>query len=130
MISRAKHRALSGYRAHRLIEKEGCVEAAVKEKENERRDERRFGRLTERLSLPKDLVYGECLITMLGNTELTVENYRNICLFEENCIVIALKHDRLCVQGSRLEILYYREDEIKIRGRISGLQFLGERGKT
>ncbi|MDE7238163.1 MAG: hypothetical protein K2N41_00430, partial [Lachnospiraceae bacterium] len=30
------------------------------------------------------------------------ENYRNICLFEENCIVIALKHDRLLVQGSRL----------------------------
>lgn len=106
------------------------MEAAVKEKEKERRDGHRFDRLTERLSLPKDFVYGECLITMLGNAELTVENYRSICLFEENCIVIALKHDRLCVQGSRLEILYYREDEIKIRGRISGLQFLSERGKT
>ncbi|MBD5530929.1 MAG: sporulation protein [Lachnospiraceae bacterium] len=106
------------------------METAVKDKENERRDERRFDRLTERLSLPKDFVYGECLISMLGNTELTIENYRNICLFEENCIVVALKHDRLLVQGSRLEILYYREDELKIRGRISGLQFLGERGKT
>jgi sporulation protein YqfC len=102
------------------------VEAAAMEKENERRDERRFLKLTERLSLPKDLVYGECLITMTGNTELTIENYRSICLFEETCIVIALKHDRLLVQGSRLEILYYREDEIKIKGRISGLQFLGE----
>lgn len=100
------------------------------EKENKRRDERRFIRLTERLSLPKDFVYGECLITMTGNTEMTIENYRSICLFEETCIVIALKHGRLCVQGSRLEVLYYGEDELKIKGRISGLQFLGERGWT
>lgn len=89
-----------------------------------------FERLTERLSLPRDFVYGECLITMTGNTELIIENYRSICLFEENCIVIALKRHKLCVEGRRLEILYYREDEIRIKGTIDQLRFLCERGKA
>lgn len=106
------------------------MEAAVMEKDTKRGDGYRFRRLTERLSLPQDFVYGECLITMTGNTELIVENYRSICLFEENCIIIALKRHKLRIEGKRLEILYYREDEIRIRGCIDQLQFLCGRGRS
>ncbi len=100
------------------------------EKDVKRDEGYRLERLTERLSLPRDIVYGECLITMTGNTELMVENYRSICLFEEGRIIIALKRHKLCIEGKRLEILYYREDEIRIRGCIEQLQFLCERGRA
>ena len=80
-------------------------------------------RVVNILELPKDCVFGDCLIHMIGNRELIIENYRNICLFEEERIEITCKHCKLAIRGKKLEIAYYLEDEIRIQGRIEVLEF-------
>ncbi len=86
--------------------------------------------IVRRLELPKDCVYGDCLIHMVGNRELIIENYRNVCLFEENRIEITCKHCKLMIQGKNLSIAYYLEDEIRIQGCINLIEFVSSFGKT
>ncbi len=77
-----------------------------------------------KLGLPKDCVYGDCMIRMVGNRELIVQNYRNVCHFEDTCIIINCKHNRLQIHGKRLSIAYYLDDELRIEGYISGMEFV------
>ena len=82
-------------------------------------------RVVNRLELPKDCVFGDCLLHMVGNHELIIENYRNICLFEDDRIEMTCKHCKLMITGKHLEIAYYLEDEIRIQGRITAIEFIG-----
>lgn len=79
--------------------------------------------MVRRLELPGDCVYGNFLLHMLGSRELIVENYRNICLFEADRIVIACKENRITIRGEELTISYYLEDEIRIQGKINCIEF-------
>lgn len=76
-----------------------------------------------RLGLPKDCVYGDCLVRLIGNREMIIQNYRNVCFFEENCIVISLKHNKMEIHGKKMMISYYLEDELRIEGRIDDIIF-------
>ena len=80
--------------------------------------------VVRRVGLPKDCVYGDCLIHMVGNRELTVQNYRNVCHFEDSCIVINCKHNRMQIHGKKLSITYYLEDELRIEGYIGSIEFV------
>lgn len=42
--------------------------------------------VTEQLKLPGDVMLGEILLSFSGRHSVTVENYRKILLFEEDCI--------------------------------------------
>lgn len=86
--------------------------------------------ILDKMNIPKDISYGECLITMAGSREIKIENYRCICSFDERLIRIMLKKQRLCIFGEKLEIPYYFADEIRICGRITRIEFETERGSV
>ncbi len=89
------------------------------------KEKRRWAEDTVRkLGLPKDCVYGDCMIHMVGNRELIIQNYRNVCHFEDHCIIINCKHNRLQICGKKLSIVYYLEDELRIEGYIGSMEFL------
>ena len=79
--------------------------------------------LTESLRLPRDVMLGASILTLIGDTELLVENYRGILLFEENCIRLQGKNCRLQICGRRLNIVYYDRDSMKIYGQIQSMEF-------
>lgn len=79
-----------------------------------------------RLGLPKDCVYGDCLIHMIGNRELIIQNYRNVCHFEDSCIIVNCKHGRIQIHGKRLSIVYYLEDELRIEGVVISMEFVSQ----
>lgn len=81
-------------------------------------------RMTGALELPKDILYGEFRIRMIGNLELWVENYKGIVDYTENRIVLQGKHLCLAVQGKQLSIEYYTNEDMKITGRIHCLQYI------
>ena len=74
--------------------------------------------LVESLELPKDLMYGAVLVSITGQQEVLIENYRGILEDTNNHISLQTKTCRLIIQGKQLEISYYTNQEMKITGEI------------
>ncbi len=68
--------------------------------------------------LPADLAYGSVLLSITGQNELLIENYRGILEYKENHIRIQAKDCRILIIGKRLKIEYYTNEEMKIKGFI------------
>mgnify|MGYP002232016046 CR=1 FL=1 len=56
------------------------------------------------LSLPRDVVFGDFIITLTGNCEAYIENYRGIVSYNENKISIQGNHVVLNICGCDLEV--------------------------
>ena len=63
--------------------------------------------MVESLELPKDLVYRAAIVTVMGNRELLLENYKGILEYEKEYIRIQAKSCRILVRGKNLNISYY-----------------------
>ena len=54
---------------------------------------------TESLRLPRDVMLGASILTLIGDTELLVENYRGILEYTQECILLQGKHSRIRIEG-------------------------------
>ena len=79
---------------------------------------------TESLRLPRDVMLGASILTLIGDTELLVENYRGILEYTQECILLQGKHSRIRIEGCCLKIVYYTNEDMKIAGKISGVRYL------
>ncbi|MDD6178288.1 MAG: YabP/YqfC family sporulation protein [Clostridium sp.] len=79
--------------------------------------------LTDSLKLPRDMVLGEFKLSMTGNRELFIENYRGIAEYGEDTILLQTKGDILKITGKHLTIEYYTNEDMKISGIIANIQF-------
>lgn len=79
--------------------------------------------LVNALELPRDLAYQESILTLYGQTDLTIENYRSLILYQPERILILTQNGLLEILGKSMEIVYYTSDEMKITGRICNLQW-------
>lgn len=68
--------------------------------------------------LPPDLAYGSVLVSVTGQSELLIENYRGILEYKDEHIRIQAKDCRILIVGKRLGIEYYTNEEMKIKGLI------------
>ncbi|MGI6070639.1 MAG: YabP/YqfC family sporulation protein [Blautia sp.] len=75
------------------------------------------------LELPRDLAYKESILTLYGRTDLTIENYRSLILYQPDRILVLTQNGPLEILGKSMEISYYTSDEMKITGRICNLQW-------
>lgn len=80
--------------------------------------------VVEALKLPKDLVYGAVILTITGQCEAYVENYKGILEYTENKIKLQTKTCQVVIIGSRLLISYYTNDEMKITGQIVEIKYI------
>ncbi len=87
-------------------------------------------KLAAAASMPKDVVLGASLITVLGTSEVCIENYRGILEYTENLIRVQTKERMIKLTGKHLQIEYYTNDEMKITGRIHTLEFADRRVQT
>ena len=51
-----------------------------------------------------------------------VENFKSIAEYDCNTVKLLTKKGFLSIKGERLEILYYDEEEIAVRGRIISIE--------
>lgn len=94
------------------------------EKNRQKEYEQFLERVSEHLSIPKDVVAGQAMISMTGNHNLRVCNYRVIEEYSTEQIRLSLGKKSLLICGSHLLIELLRKDEIKIIGMISNISFV------
>lgn len=74
--------------------------------------------------LPKDVVMGMPMLTMMGQTELCIENYRGIIEYTECLVRIHTKCGQIRITGERLCVDSYTNDEMKVTGCIRTIEYL------
>lgn len=79
--------------------------------------------LSEAMKLPSDILAGAPILSMIGQRQLLVENYKGIIEYTEERIRIQTKIGRILVEGTCLNIEYYTVDDMKIIGCITMIQF-------
>lgn len=80
--------------------------------------------LVESLKLPKDVCMGALKVTMTGNTEAWIENYKGILEYTGQVILLQTKTCQVCFEGTRLSIDYYTNEDMKISGCITCVKYL------
>lgn len=81
-------------------------------------------KLSELSELPKDVVLGIPMLTMLGQMELIIENYRGIIEYTDILVRIHTKDGQIRVTGDSLKVDYYTNDEMKITGNITAVEYV------
>lgn len=80
-------------------------------------------RLADAASLPKDVVMGASVVTVLGSDEVIIENYRGIIEYTDSLVRVQTKGKQIRLCGKRLQVEYYTNDEMKITGCICSIEF-------
>ena len=74
--------------------------------------------------LPKDVVWGASIISMSGNKELIIENFKGILKFQPELIIVQCKNYQVTIIGNDLMIDIYTKEELKVVGKICEIKFL------
>ena len=80
--------------------------------------------VVEKLQFPKDVCLGALRVTLTGNCEAWIENYRGILEYTEHQILLQGKNCQVCFEGNRLVIDYYTNEDMKISGCICSVRYL------
>ncbi|MBD5520444.1 MAG: sporulation protein [Lachnospiraceae bacterium] len=80
--------------------------------------------IVESLKLPKDSMLGASIVSVTGNKEAFIENYKGILEYTSDSIVLQGKNCRICFQGKQLSIDYYTNEDMKISGVIEAVRYL------
>lgn len=80
--------------------------------------------LVDTLKLPKDMLLGASILTMTGNHELWVENYKGIIEYTGESIILQAKTGQISICGCGLVIDYYTNEDMKIIGTIQCIRYL------
>ncbi len=80
--------------------------------------------IVESLKLPKDTMLGAAIVTITGNREAFIENYKGIIEYTKQSIVLQGKNCRICFEGEQLSIDYYTNEDMKISGSIEAVRYV------
>ena len=80
-------------------------------------------KMVSAMDLPKDVIQNASVITILGRNELCIENYGGIIEYTDTLIGVQTGAVLIGIQGKRLRIQYYTNDEMKVTGALSSLEF-------
>ena len=78
----------------------------------------------ESLKLPKDTMLGASIVTLTGNREAFIENYKGILEYTKELIVLQGKNSKICFEGRQLAIEYYTNEDMKISGSIGAVRYI------
>lgn len=79
--------------------------------------------LSTNLNLPEDILAGAPILTVTGNNQLCLENYKGIIEYTGNLIRIQAKNCRIHIEGAELTIDYFTDDEMRISGRVKEIHY-------
>ena len=86
---------------------------------------RAFGRaLTDAAGIPPELVSSLPLLSMTGQEELFIENFKGILQYTDAVLLLQTKACLLRIEGQHLFLVYYTKDALKLTGTITSICFL------
>ena len=71
------------------------------------------------LEVPKDILPGESIITLIGKRESLIENYKGIVEYSDDKLRIKTSQGTIEFKGDHFLISYLTDHEIKITGNIN-----------
>jgi len=80
-------------------------------------------KLTNLLSLPKEIVLDLPVLMATGRNEINVENYKSLIEFTETRIRIRTKDGEMAVEGEGLKLRQITTENILIYGKITGILY-------
>ena len=80
--------------------------------------------IVESPKLPKDTMLGASIVTVTGNREAFIENYKGILEYTKESIVLQGKNCKICFEGRQLAIDYYTNEDMKISGSIEAVRYV------
>ena len=80
-------------------------------------------RMLRTFDLPEEVDPNVCKCTMLGGTDLMIENHRGILQYNDALIRIVTPEGILRIIGDHLELTEFGGERIYIRGGIGGWMF-------
>lgn len=92
-------------------------------RDSKKKLERKKELIVESLKLPKDSVLGASIITVTGNCDAFVENYKGILEYSTELIVLQGKTCQISISGKKLSIDYYTNEDMKISGCIECVRY-------
>ena len=85
--------------------------------------------LTDAAGIPAELSSGLPLLSMTGQEELFIENFKGIVEYTDAVLLLQTKVCLLRIEGQHLFLTYYTKEELKVTGTITAIHFLkGGRG--
>ena len=79
--------------------------------------------IVESLKLPKDTMLGAAIVTITGNREAFIENYKGILEYQEFYIRISTYLGIININGFNLNLTEMTTDDIMITGKIETVDF-------
>ena len=80
-----------------------------------------LNRVNEILDLPREVGTNIPKVTMLGFDEVLIENYKGILEYEEFLVRINTHIGIISINGYQLTLENMTNDDIKVKGKIEGL---------
>ena len=80
-------------------------------------------KMTNLLSLPREIALNLPLILATGQDEVNIENYKNIIEFTDTKVRINTAAGALSIEGQRLILKQVTTEHILITGKISGINW-------
>ena len=81
-------------------------------------------KITEALELPKEIVLNVPKMTMVGNSDMIIENYKGIIEYDNDRIRVNTGTGVIKITGEKLLIREITSEDILVTGDIRSLEFL------
>lgn len=79
--------------------------------------------MVETLELPKDLMYGDSIVTITGRREVLIENYKGILEYTGEYIKIQTENSKTDRLWKKLSIEYYTNEDMKVVGFVKSIEY-------
>ncbi len=79
--------------------------------------------LSGKIGFTQDVMLGATIITIEGDNVIFIENYKGIINYTEQCIVIQGRKNKIHIEGKNMQIEYYTNMDMKIKGIILALKY-------
>lgn len=73
--------------------------------------------------LPEDVILGIPNVEILGQSEMRIENYRGLMEYTEQLVRVQTKIGQIRIEGKRLQVDYYTNNDMKITGNIQNIEY-------
>lgn len=98
--------------------------AAGKKPEKEKPKASLKEKFAEMLELPKDVVLNIPRVTMVGDRDMMIENFKGVMEYEDTRIRVNTGSGVVRITGARLLIREITSEDIIISGEIRGVEFI------
>mgnify|MGYP000859449928 CR=1 FL=1 len=98
--------------------------SSKKKKEDNSRKTGLREKFTEALELPKELVLDLPKLTIIGNKDMMIENYKGVIEYGSACIRVNTGLGAVRIAGEGLEMREITSEDIIISGKIRAVEFI------